>query len=290
MEENQKEKKKISLATYVITLLIILAIIALLVYAMIRDDKEETGNTSNILNPNNIIGTNESNKETTNYIVLYNGEEIKQTVGKQVLSYSMKNTSENKKKYNIKYYNYEKEGYKGEKTGIFGKEETYEGYSFVSNVEKIAISKKYDAMPRKTEKIKEIPDKLKEFDDYSNIDIEAIDLDGDGKKENIICVQKQTSKEDYDVDENEAYSEIILFDSNFEKVATLAQWTNKGVDKFNKDVFLQLDDVIYVDIDNDGIMEILVDLPAYESSILSVLKYNNNKIQGDINIKVDMTP
>lgn len=221
------------------------------------------------------------------YIVLYEGLEIKKETGIQNLDY-MKNTNENKEKYEITYSNYEKGEFLGETKGVFGEENIYDGYSYVENVKKIAISEKINAMPRNAIEIKSLPKELKELSDYSSVEIESIDLDNDG---NIVCVNQYMSPEDYDnVNENETYSEIILFDSKFCKRATLASWENKGVQELSKETCLQLEDVIYLDIDNDNNMEILINLPQYDSSLLSIIKYSDDKITGETDFKVNMEP
>ena len=203
----------------------------------------------------------------------------------------MKNTVENKNKYEIVYYNYEKGQELAETRGVFGENDVYAGYSYVENVKKIAISKKYDAMPRKASKVEELPEKLNELADYTIINMEQIDLDGDEKLEYIVCVNKYTNQGGYeDISENEAYSEIILFDYEFNKIATLASWNNKAFQEFSKEMCLQLEDVIYIDIDNDNNMEILISLPSYDASILSILKYSNGKVEGEINYKVNLEP
>ena len=53
---------------------------------------------------------------------------------------------------------------------------------------------------------------------------------------------------------------------------------------------LQLENVIYLDIDNDNNMEILIELPAYDASILSILKYSDGDIQGNVDYKVNLEP
>ena len=45
----------------------------------------------------------------------------------------------------------------------------------------------------------------------------------------------------------------------------------------------------YIDLDNDGIMEILIKVPQYEGSQLSILKYNKGKIDGKTNLEVNVS-
>ena len=53
-------------------------------------------------------------------------------------------------------------------------------------------------------------------------------------------------------------------------------------------MFLSLNDVEYLDLDDDGIMEILIKIPSYEGNKLSILKYNKGKIEGNVNLEVNV--
>jgi hypothetical protein len=295
-----KNNKKISLVTYIITLIIMAILVGGLIFYNIKNSKQTKGtNTTNTANTeittsntNTINTTNatENNIADENYIILYNGYEIENKIGTQYENY-MKITNNNKEKYNITYYNYEKGQSYGETKGEFGNTNIYDGYSYVENVKKIAISKEYNAIPRTSTILTELPTELEDMLDYSKVDIESVDLDGDGKLEYVASAQKYTKPGDYEgVTSKEAYSEIILFDSNFNKIATLASWDNKDINEDSKEQYLQLEDVIYVDIDNDNNMEILLNLPTYDSSILSIYKYSNNKIEGETDYKVSLEP
>ena len=58
-------------------------------------------------------------------------------------------------------------------------------------------------------------------------------------------------------------------------------------------IFLSLDKVEYFDIDNDGIMEIIIEVPTYEQqggANLSILKYNKGKLEGETNIQASLLP
>ena len=221
---------------------------------------------------------------------MYEGKEIENKTGIQNLS-DMKITNEANTKYNTKYYNYENGKYVGEKTGTFG-ERTTEGESCVENVSKIAISKKTDALPRTYSTIKELPKELEEMADYSSVEINKIDLDGDGKEEYIVCYTVDYKEGEIGDGEPEASSGIMLLDSNYKKVADLAILKNGfwgDIKEESSKVFLSLKDVDYIDLDNDGIMEILIKVPQYEGSQLSILKYNKGKIDGKTNLEVNVS-
>ena len=50
--------------------------------------------------------------------------------------------------------------------------------------------------------------------------------------------------------------------------------------------FLTLDDVEYIDLENDGETEIIIDLPTYEGEKISLVKYFDNKIEGEKNLQI----
>ena len=265
---------------------------------LIEDDiKKETNVVENQKKDTTINEENDKNdrkvetKENTKNIVLYNGMEISTKTGVQNVS-DMKISTENKNKYNTQYYNYENGKYINETKGTFG-EETYEGYSAVSNVKKIAMTKKYNAIPREYKTINELPKELMDMASYSSVDINEVDLDGDGKEEYIVCYTHNVSNDDYDGGEMEASSGIMLFDNNYKKVSDLVTlengfWGNKKAE--NNKVFLTLKDVEYIDIDEDNCMEIIIKVPTYEGTKISVLKYKNGVLSGEKNIKASVLP
>lgn len=246
------------------------------------------------------------------FFIVYNGREIQKDVGVKQTS-DMETSENNKKKYNIKYYNYENGQYKGETKGIFGKEETYEGQSIVSNVSKIAISKKYNAIPRNITKMKVIPEKLKNEKMYpvqvlhpstgesvsvnfEDLKVKSVDLDGDNKLEYLVCWKLDIEEGEYEDSHAESSSGIILFDNTFNKISQLVsikQEFKNNQDKKDKkeETFVfDIDDVECIDIDNDGKMEILIELPSWEGFTYSLLKYDNGKIEGKVNYEASLEP
>lgn len=232
--------------------------------------------------------------EDEEYIVLYNGIEIEKKTGMQFIDDCMENTKENKEKYNIEYYNYENGRYVGKTEGIFGEKNVYnENTSYVDKVSEIAISKKYDAVPRTYMTTDNLSKELNEFMDCSSVELQSIDLDGDGKKEHILCYTVDYASGEIGDGEPQASSEIILFDSNYKKICTLVNLEDgfwAGIKDEKQKIFLSLDDVDYIDIDNDGIMEILCQIPQYEFYSLSIVKYNNGDIEGNVGIKANLNP
>jgi len=222
-------------------------------------------------------------------VVLYRGIEISKKSGIQVLI-DMDITQEATKKYNTKYHNYEKGKYEGITEGTFGKE-TYEGCSIVNNVKRIAMTQKYNAIPRKYREIKELPEQLSDMADYSSVDINEIDLDGDGKNEYLVCFTVNYKEGEIGDGKPQASSGIMLMDSNYKLIDNLVSLENgfwANIKEENQKVFLSLDNVEYIDIDNDGKMEIIIEVPMYDGIQISIIRYNNNKIEGKTNYKASV--
>ena len=232
---------------------------------------------SNIEIEKSSLGNENVTTDEYPYFILYNGKEMEIKMGRQILDY-MELNEENKTKYNIKYTSYSN-GKKQTKEGKF--EEANEGYGVVQNIDKIAISSDYNAIPRKVKSIKTLPEELKLKLDYTNASAEEIDLDGDGKKEYLIVYEIEDTKE------NIAKSTLMLFDSNYQKIATLME-LDDGISEDDKNVFISLKDITYVDIDNDGILEILVQEPTDEADVVCVYKYANGNLEGEINVEVKL--
>ena len=70
--------------------------------------------------------------------------------------------------------------------------------------------------------------------------------------------------------------------------ASAEQDVKEAVIDADKNVFLSLKDITYVDIDNDGILEILVQEPTDEADVVCVYKYANGNLEGEINVEVKL--
>ena len=276
----KKGMGKFLLVLFCIVIVVLFAVYSLnrRASAEIESKKIENIILSNSSNNSNILGENNS------HFILYDGYEMMIKTGRQQIS-DMENTDENKEKYNINYYCFEN-GKKSNVQGEFG-EETYEGYSKVSNVKKIAISEEYDMVPRMSKTLNKLPENLNLKLDYTDIEISEIDLDGDNKNEYIICYKIEDKKE------NISKSSVMLFNSNYQKIATLMDLddgTWGGKNDSNDKVYITLENIEYIDIDKDGIMEIIIEEPCYEGTQLSVYKYFEDKLEGEINIEATLLP
>lgn len=274
MEEN----KKIKVSFKVVIALIIIVVIIGIAFAICI--LKNSSNENNGADKNNTAIKEESKEK----IILYKGLDFSDGKNLNDITYN----EANKKKYEIEYFNYEN-GEKLEKSKG-NLVETYEGISAVENVKKIAISVEYDAIPRKYTTIEELPEELYELADCNKVEIQSVDLDGDGKKEYIVASNSYASPEDYDTDTYTNYSDISLYDNKFKKIAILVKAKDqfREVDgKITSEFFYCLDDVEYIDIDDDGIMEVLVDLNYWENIGVNSYKYKDGKITGETECEIN---
>ena len=208
------------------------------------------------------------------YTIAYKGYPIAEYPQFQIIN-ELELNDANTKKYSQTYYTYDKQGLKKKVEGIFGKEQVYDGCSYISNLSKISVSKDFDLMPRDYEVIYDNGENLKKISDYlaknsSFIsEAEKIDLNGDG---NCIYIVKSHYEAilEIDVEGNNKGNEIPIyvydydvFDKDQEHLATLYT----VYDDFNtmNYGYSNIDlDVLYADIDNDSKMEIIIEIPEWE--------------------------
>ena len=278
-------------------LLIILRIIGIILIMMIGVvmfvQKTENDRQNADLN-NNQNKMQEITNNLKENILLYEGSEILNKIGTQFIDLTeMEISEEAKRKYNTTYFNYENGKYLGETTGKFGDEIIYDSYSTVKDVKRIAMTQKYNAIPREYKLIEKLPEKLNDMADYSSVAINEIDLDGDEKSEYIVCYTVNYKKGQIGDGEPQASSGIMLFDNNYKKIADLATLENGfwgNIKEEDYKIFLSLEETEYIDIDNDGIMEIIIEIPTYEGTKISILRYSNNKVEGEINLQASVMP
>lgn len=221
-----------------------------------------------------------------NLTVLYNGLILDTSAMKQVELKYIDNSDQYKDKYIITYYNYSSFGFKESKLGALSTQ-IYDGLVKIENVGKIAISESYNAIPREIKVVNAIPtiiaDKNPKIGDFDSKKAIITDLDGNGTEEYILILANKTS----------GYSKIVLLDSSGTKVGDdlayieKSKWESATTEEYH----LSLSNVEIIDIDNDGIMEILIELPRYEGDpTISLLKYKNGELQGDTNIECSLLP
>lgn len=294
----EKKQIKISLGTFIAIIVAIILVVVVVFMGIHIANQNKQIEESKVAVANN--ETNEQTKLSTkenikDYFLLYSGYAIENKVGFQYLGYIPMN-NDNVKKYGTTYYNYENGKYVGETKGYL--EEVPERgendsiLAFVENVSEIATTQYYNAIPRSFSRTNKLPQELNYMGNYSSVNIDSIDLDNDGKKENVVCWTLNYAKGERGNSEPQASSGIMLFDANYNKVADLVTLENgfwANIKEESNKILLSLDeDIDYFDIDNDGIMELLIRVPWYGGDNLSIVKYSKGKIEGDINYQASV--
>ena len=241
-------------------------------------------NTATGTEPVNTVTASEVKTLNEKIIVLYNGLILDtSTMGVKDLKYIDK-TDINKDKYVITYYNYDNFALTGSALGKLS-DEVYEGVLQVENVGKIAISEKFNCIPREIQVVNSIPSVVNDNNDLSQYDTTKtimVDLDGNGTNENILILSNR----------QKGYSKISLVDYQGTLVADLAY-----IEKSNwsaattEDYYLTIENIEILDIDNDGVMELILELPTYEGAPeISLIKYKNGELQGEKDYEVSLEP
>lgn len=319
-ENNVAEKGKLKLGTlanFVLAAFIILIIgTGALTYYLIhsaKDDYDKQYNEiiSNLPNENevsenevdtiaNIIDSaiTEATNQTSNttvadntdkklmnesLVVLYNGLILDTSKMDEVTLQYVDTTVDESDKYVITYYSYENYSKKDSSLGILSSQ-VYDGLAKIDNVGKIAISEDYNAIPRSIKVVNTVPtivsDNNPKIVDYDSVKTLIADLDGNGTEEYILIMANKTT----------GYSKITAIDSKGAKIADLASIEKS---KWKKDsgteYYLSISNVEIIDVDNDGIMEIVIEIPhATGNPTISLLKYNNGVLQGKTGIECSL--
>ena len=216
-------------------------------------------------------------------VVLYNGLILDTTKMDEVTLKYIDNTNEKADKYVITYYNYENYSYKDSKLGTLSSQ-VYEGLVKIDNVGKIAISEDYEAIPRNVKVVNTIPtivsDNNPKIADYDTVKTLIADLDGNGTDEYILVMANKTT----------GFSKITFIDGKGQKIADLAsieksKWKKDSTSEY----YLSINNVELIDVDNDGIMEIVIEIPhGAGDPTVSLLKYNNGKLDGKTDIECSL--
>lgn len=216
-------------------------------------------------------------------VVLYNGLILDTSKMDEVTLKYIDNTNDAADKYVITYYNYENYSFKEQKLGILSTQ-LYEGLVKIDNVGKVAISEDYEAIPRNIKVVNTIPtivsDNNPNVADYTSVKTLIMDLDGNQTDEYILVLANRKT----------GFSKITLVDSKGAKIADLASIEKS---KWKKDstaeYYLNINNIEIIDVDNDGIMEIMVEIPqATGNPTVSLLKYNNGVLQGKTGIECSL--
>ena len=209
-------------------------------------------------------------------VVLYKGLILDiEEMGISQLKY-IDNSNPSKDNYVITYFNYENYGFNNSTLGTLSTQ-VVDGLVKIDNVGKVAISEKYDAIPREIQVINSIPavvlDNNSDLASYDTKKTIITDLDGNGTNEYILILAKKSKGE----------SKIILVESTGFIKSTIAKMDKNGWDGVSSDgYYLSYSNIEILDVDNDGIMEIIFEIPTTNPvpSEISLLKYKNGDLSG----------
>ena len=233
----------------------------------------------------NATTSDESAKKLMNesLVVLYNGLILDTSKMDEVTLQYIDSKKDESDKYVITYYSYENYSFKESKLGIFSSQ-LFDGLVKIDSVGKVAISEDYDAIPRDVKVVNTIPSIVSEnnpkVSDYDSIKTLIVDLDGNGADEYILVLANKKT----------GYSKITLVDAKGIKVADLASIEkSKWKKDANAEYYLSISNIETIDVDNDGIMEIVLEIPhATGDPTISLLKYNNGVITGKTGIECSL--
>ena len=236
-------------------------------------------------NTSSVVSTDENTKKLMNesLVVLYNGLILDTSKMDEVSLKYLDSKKDESEKYIITYYSYENYSYRESKLGTFS-QQLYDGLVKIDNVGKIAISEDYEAIPRDVKVVNTVPTIVSEnnakISDYDSVKTLIVDLDGNASEEYILILANKTT----------GFSKITLIDSKGAKVADLASIEkSKWKKDANTEYYLSYANVEVIDIDNDGIMEIVVEIPhATGDPTVSLVKYNNGILTGKTGIECSL--
>ncbi len=237
-------------------------------------------------NQTNTVGVaSDSEKKLMNesLVVLYNGLILDTSKMDEVTLQYIDSTAVESDKYVITYYSYENYSKKDSSLGMLSSQ-VYDGLAKIDGVGKIAISEDYEAIPRSIKVVNTVPtvvsDNNAEIKDFDTIKTLIADLDGNGTDEYILILTNRTT----------GFSKIMAIDSQGKKIADLASIEkSKWKKDTNAEYYLSISNVEIIDVDNDGIMEIVLEIPhATGNPTISLLKYNNGVMQGKTDIKCSL--
>ena len=233
----------------------------------------------------NTTVTDGSDKKLMNesLVVLYNGLILDTSKMDEVTLQYIDSTSEQSDKYVITYYSYENYRKKDSSLGLLSSQ-VYDGLAKIDDVGKIAISEDYEAIPRSVKVVNTVPTIVSDnnplISDYDSVKTLIADLDGNGTDEYILILTNKKT----------GFSKITAIDSKGAKIADLASIEkSKWKKDTNTEYYLSISNIEIIDVDNDGIMEIVLEIPhATGNPTISLLKYNNGKLQGKTDIECSL--
>ncbi len=234
----------------------------------------------------NAADANSRKVSTENLMVLYRGLILDTTKMDQVELKYIDNSSTDRDKYVVTYYNYENFAFRDYTLGVLTNS-NYENLAKIGNVAKVAISENYTAITGKIDTKSYLPVVVSEnnpklAEEYDAVKTITTDLDANGTDEYILILANK----------NTGYSKISLYNSTGKLINDLAYIEkSKWNQTTNAEYYLSLENLNVLDVDNDGVMEILIEIPKYEGiPSVSLVKYKNGELTGKTNIECSLLP
>lgn len=253
----------------------------------VMDSNSTNTNQSSTSSGNTTISTSDADSRKVlneEIIVLYDGLVLNVSEMKVVDLQYIDNSNPEKENYVITYYNYENFVFTKSSLGTLS-EQVLDGLVKIDNVGKVAISENYDAIPRDIQVINSIPavvlDNNSDFANYDTKKTIISDLDGNGTNEYLLILSSKTTGE----------SKIVLVESTGFIKATIASMSKSGWENISTDgYYLSYNNIEVLDVDNDGIMEILFEVPTTSSvpTQVSLLKYKNGDLTGSTDMECSL--
>lgn len=163
----------------------------------------------------------------------------------------------------------------------------YEDSFIVQGVGRIASSYPYDMVPCGAlsgicdglpMEWKE-PIQLDGLIDYDSITYQEFDLDGDGRMEYLVCLKNSKT----------VSSQLILFNNSGDCLGRLVTLKN-GSEYGREGLYLSQELATPFDVDNDGIVELVISIPAYEPGGVAIVRYDGEKLVGAKDIEATLAP
>ena len=257
-----------------------LCLIIFMLFSLVGCTEKQNGNQT--INPpitdEEYIST--ENKKAT---VLYKGHSL----DKYDFSIDIENALnfELKKYINEKYsleYDWYNNGKFVEKLFSVPEDDLPTAYWHVPIAGEVGFYGNYDPYPRKYQKVdidteflwQDILNRFEVVVEPSSVQAISIDLDGDCAYEYIICLNNK---------EQDSYF-VALANCNFKLVAYMMAFkpSDKNQSDFGYAINYNLEEETeFIDIDGDGIMEIIIDFCTYEGMKVEVYKYNKGHFSGE---------
>ena len=291
-----KEQNYKTVTTIAVIIAIILFFITILVIVTdgdkLKANETQVGNSlsnksQNVSNEVKDTQSVENKKDNKNAVLIYeDGDALYKDDLKKVEFYPSEEVAREISARG-EYYLYDNFKSKGKSKITYAKSKDFDkAYRFNLKDSDIALYSDYDyeIVPREIKLLKTLPKELTEnnpkLKEYKEVEVVSCDLDNDSKLEYVVAANNGDNHP----------SKIYLAGNDYKIIDKLIE-INPDKKEIKDYDHYEIDDVYILDIDNDGIMEIVIEKFGYEgASSLEFYKYKDGKIEGNTKLKVDLVP